>query len=69
MHGIAKEIRIMNENNAHLIQHLTTNNPPPPVVPILEEVGRSHCPHQSGDCESQSQQSTGRTRSIKNWQP
>ena len=25
MHGIAKQIRIMNENNALLIQHLTTN--------------------------------------------
>ena len=27
MHGIAEQIRIMNENNALLIQHLTTNNP------------------------------------------
>ncbi|GFZ18658.1 hypothetical protein Acr_27g0003970 [Actinidia rufa] len=29
MHGIAEQIRIMNENNARLIQHLSMNNPPP----------------------------------------
>ena len=29
MHSIAEQIRIMNENNARLIQHLTTNNPHP----------------------------------------
>ena len=39
MHGIAEQIKIMNENNAHLIHHLITNNPPPPVVPVPEEVG------------------------------
>ncbi|GFY80893.1 hypothetical protein Acr_01g0007020 [Actinidia rufa] len=43
MHGIAEHIRIMNENNARLIQHLTTNNPPPPAVaPIPEEVEHNH---------------------------
>ncbi|GFZ05232.1 hypothetical protein Acr_17g0008040 [Actinidia rufa] len=30
----------MNENNARLIQQLTTNNPPPPTVPIPPEVER-----------------------------
>ena len=29
MHDIAKQIRIMNENKARLIQHLTNNNPHP----------------------------------------
>ncbi|XP_057497345.1 uncharacterized protein LOC130782062 [Actinidia eriantha] len=38
MPGIAKQFRIMNENNACLIQHLTLNNPPPPVAPIPPEV-------------------------------
>ena len=36
MHGIAKQIRIMNENNARLIQHLTINNLPPFAAPIQE---------------------------------
>ena len=37
MHGTADQIRIMNESNVRLIQHLTTNNPLPPLtVPILE---------------------------------
>ncbi|GFS34603.1 hypothetical protein Acr_00g0034770 [Actinidia rufa] len=34
MHNIAKQIRVMNENNACLIQHLTKNNPPPPATPV-----------------------------------
>ena len=29
MHGIAEQIRIMNENNIRLIQHLAMNNSPP----------------------------------------
>ncbi|GFZ11305.1 hypothetical protein Acr_22g0007030 [Actinidia rufa] len=38
MHNIAKQIRVMNENNACLIQHLTKNNSPPPTthVPKVE---------------------------------
>ena len=32
MHGIAEQIRIMNKNNARLIQHLATNNTQPPAV-------------------------------------
>ncbi|GFS33435.1 hypothetical protein Acr_00g0028480 [Actinidia rufa] len=44
----------MNENNAHLMQHLVTNNPPPLATPILPEVERSHRSHRSGDGESQS---------------
>ena len=59
MHEIAEQIRIMNKNNARLIQHLTTNNSPPPVVPI-PEVSRSCRPRRLGDCESQSRQSMGR---------
>ncbi|GFZ10901.1 hypothetical protein Acr_22g0002990 [Actinidia rufa] len=39
--GIAGQIKIMNENNALLIQHLSTNNAPPPAIPIPEEVDQS----------------------------
>ncbi|GFS33282.1 hypothetical protein Acr_00g0027620 [Actinidia rufa] len=31
IHGMAKQMRIMNENNSRLIQHLTANNPSPPA--------------------------------------
>ena len=43
MHGIAEQIRIMNENNARLIQHLTTNNPPP-LTAHVPKVSRSRHP-------------------------
>ena len=65
MHGIVEKIRIMNENNACLIQHLSTNKPPLPTAPI-PEVSRSLHPHQLGDRESQSHQSTGRACSTRN---
>ncbi|GFZ21661.1 hypothetical protein Acr_29g0008230 [Actinidia rufa] len=42
MHGIIEQIRIMNEINARLIQHLATNNPPSPIAPVPEEADRSH---------------------------
>ena len=63
MHGIAEQIRIMNKNNARLIQHLTTNNSPPLTAPVLE-VGRSRNSHQSGDYESQIRQSTSQSCST-----
>ncbi|GFZ03277.1 hypothetical protein Acr_15g0018850 [Actinidia rufa] len=66
MHGIVEQIRIMNENNARLIQHLATNNPPPPAATIPPEIEQSLRSHRSGDRESQSCQSTGRARSTKN---
>ena len=65
MHWIVEQIRIMNENNACLIQHLSTNKPPLPTAPI-PEVSRSLHPHQLGDRESQSHQSTGRACSTRN---
>ncbi|GFZ02411.1 hypothetical protein Acr_15g0010190 [Actinidia rufa] len=58
MHGIAEQIRIMNENNACLIQHLATNNPPSPATPIPLEIEWSHCSRRSGNYESQNRQST-----------
>ncbi|GFS36300.1 hypothetical protein Acr_00g0045200 [Actinidia rufa] len=56
MHGIAKQIQIMNENNAFLIQHLAKNHPPPPASPIPPEVERSRRSRRLGNCESQSHQ-------------
>ena len=44
MHEIAEQIRIMNENNARLVQYLITNNPPPLAV-LVPKVGRSFRPH------------------------
>ena len=41
MHGIAEQIRIMNEIIARLVQHLATNNPPPTTAPALEDVDRT----------------------------
>ncbi|GFS38239.1 hypothetical protein Acr_00g0056410 [Actinidia rufa] len=58
MHGITEQIKIINENNALLIQHLATNNPLPLAVPIPLEVERSCCSHRSGDRESQSRHNT-----------
>ena len=52
MHRIAEQIRIMNEPNAGLIQHLATNNSPPPAAPV-KEVSRSCRPRRLGDRESQ----------------
>ncbi|GFS44982.1 hypothetical protein Acr_00g0093360 [Actinidia rufa] len=51
MHEIAKQIRIMNENKARLIQHLATNNPPPPATPIPAEIEWSLYSRRLGDHE------------------
>ncbi|GFY95621.1 hypothetical protein Acr_10g0010060 [Actinidia rufa] len=69
MHGIAESFKIMNKNNALLIQHLTTNNPPPLVaVPVPKEVDQSRRSHRSGDRDYQTRQSTGWAHSIKSRQ-
>ncbi|GFZ18505.1 hypothetical protein Acr_27g0002440 [Actinidia rufa] len=49
MHGIAEQIRIMNEINACLVQHLATNNPPPPTAPIPKDANRFHRSRRSSD--------------------
>ncbi|GFY91570.1 hypothetical protein Acr_07g0017660 [Actinidia rufa] len=58
MHGIAEHIRIMNKNNARLIQHIAVNNSPPPTAPVPEEINLSFRSHRLGDDESLSRQST-----------
>ena len=37
MYGITEQIRVMNEINACLVQHLTTNNLPPAAAPVQEK--------------------------------
>ncbi|GFY91186.1 hypothetical protein Acr_07g0013820 [Actinidia rufa] len=50
----------MNENNTRLIQHLTTNNPPPNAAPTQEKANQPRRSHRLGDHDSQSHHSTGR---------
>ncbi|GFZ02404.1 hypothetical protein Acr_15g0010120 [Actinidia rufa] len=65
MHGIAEQTRIMNENNALLIQHLTMNNQPHTIAPAQEEANQSHRSHRSGGHDSQSHRSTGQAHSTR----
>ncbi|GFY94104.1 hypothetical protein Acr_09g0005500 [Actinidia rufa] len=58
MHGIAEQIKIMNEINFSLVKHLATNNPPPPIAPIPKDADRSR---RSGDQDSHSRHSTNST--------
>ena len=37
MHDIVEKIRIMNEINAQLMQHLATNNSAPATFPVFED--------------------------------
>ena len=48
MHDIAEQIRVMNELNARLVQHLT-QTPALTTVPILKGLNRSHRSHRYGD--------------------
>ena len=41
MYDIAEQIKIINKNNAHLIQHLATNNSLPPIVAFVLEAEQS----------------------------
>ena len=38
IHNIVEQIRIMNQNNARLIQHLPTNNLPPPLYHLSQKL-------------------------------
>ncbi|GFZ21568.1 hypothetical protein Acr_29g0007300 [Actinidia rufa] len=67
MHGITKQIKIMNEINARLVQHLATNNPLPPAAPIPEDVDRSHRSCQSSDQDSQCRHSTSAHEDFVKW--
>ncbi|GFY95657.1 hypothetical protein Acr_10g0010420 [Actinidia rufa] len=65
MHGIAEQIRIMNEINVRLVQHLAINNPPPPTASLPKDADPSRCSCRSGDQDSQSRHSTGRGHSAR----
>ncbi|GFZ05154.1 hypothetical protein Acr_17g0007260 [Actinidia rufa] len=65
MHEIAEQIRIMNEINACLVQHLATNNPPPPIAPIPNEADWARHSYRVGDQDSQSRHSTSQRNSAK----
>ena len=54
MHGIAEYIRIMNDFNAHLVQHLATNNLPPAIALVHEEADQSRISRRLGDRDYQS---------------
>ncbi|GFZ18414.1 hypothetical protein Acr_27g0001530 [Actinidia rufa] len=47
--GMAKQMRVINENNARLIQLLAAANPQPPAAPSVPDVERSRHSNRSGD--------------------
>ncbi|GFZ14445.1 RING/U-box superfamily protein [Actinidia rufa] len=64
MHGIAEQIRIMNEINARLVQLLVTNNPPLATALVPKEADRSRRPsdHDSHSRQSAESRSSSRTQ-------
>ncbi|GFZ08777.1 hypothetical protein Acr_20g0005850 [Actinidia rufa] len=48
IHGMAEQMRVMNENNARLIQLLAAANPQPPAAPSVPDVERSRHSNRSG---------------------
>ncbi|GFY81701.1 hypothetical protein Acr_01g0015090 [Actinidia rufa] len=64
---MAEQMRIMNENNACLVQLLTAANPPPPAAPPILDMERSHHSNHSG-CRSQNL-STDRARRRRHRSP
>ncbi|GFY85672.1 hypothetical protein Acr_04g0004100 [Actinidia rufa] len=49
IHGMAEQMRLMNENNVRLIQLLVAANLPPPIAPPILDAERSHRSRRSGD--------------------
>ena len=68
MHGIAEQFKIMNEINAHLVQHLATANPPLATALISEDANRSCHSHRSRDQESQNCYNVDQGHSIRSRQ-
>ncbi|GFY86387.1 hypothetical protein Acr_05g0000260 [Actinidia rufa] len=62
IHNMVEQMKIMNENNTRLIQHLTTNHQPPLAAFAPDVVDRTRRTKRLGDSESQSHQSIGRAR-------
>ncbi|GFY84514.1 hypothetical protein Acr_03g0012880 [Actinidia rufa] len=49
IHGMAEQMRVMNEKNVCLIQLLAATNSPPPVLPPILDIERYHHSYRSGD--------------------
>ncbi|GFZ17188.1 hypothetical protein Acr_26g0004580 [Actinidia rufa] len=49
IHGMAEQMRIMNENNGRLMQLLAAANPPLPAAPLVPDVERSRHSNRSGN--------------------
>ncbi|GFY96586.1 hypothetical protein Acr_11g0008920 [Actinidia rufa] len=64
IHGMAEQMRVMNENNARLIQLLVAANPQPPAAPSVPDVERScHSNNRSGGrSHASTEQTRGRRR-------
>ncbi|GFZ15791.1 hypothetical protein Acr_25g0002000 [Actinidia rufa] len=50
IHGMAEQMKIMNENNARLVQLVAAVNPPPTAAPPIPDIERSHHSNRSGGC-------------------
>ncbi|GFZ18916.1 hypothetical protein Acr_27g0006550 [Actinidia rufa] len=66
IHGMAEQMRVMNENNACLIQLLAAANPQSPAAPSVLDVERSRHSNRSGDCSHNvsTEQARGRRRAL-----
>ncbi|GFZ03420.1 hypothetical protein Acr_16g0000440 [Actinidia rufa] len=63
IHGMAEQMRVMNENNARLIQLLAAANPQPPAAPSVPDVERSrHSNRSGGRSHDSTEQARGRRR-------
>ncbi|XP_057510773.1 uncharacterized protein LOC130793147 [Actinidia eriantha] len=67
IHSMAEQMRIMNKNNALLMQLLAVANPQPPAAPPIPDIERSH--HSSRSGGRSNNPSTERTRRGKHRAP
>ncbi|GFS44258.1 hypothetical protein Acr_00g0089400 [Actinidia rufa] len=65
IHGMAEQMRIMNENNGRLMQLLATANPPLPATPLVPDVEPSRHSNRSGNQSSKTPTRSGRGRSPR----
>ena len=65
MHGIAEQIRVMNQINTHLVQYLAITNPPPTTTTVPEVVDWSRPSRRSSNHDSQSRKSIDQAYSTK----
>ncbi|GFY96614.1 hypothetical protein Acr_11g0009200 [Actinidia rufa] len=68
IHGMAKQMRVINENNTRLIQFLAVAYPPPPAASPILDIERSRYSHYLGD-DCSKNRSTGRVQRGRRWSP